>query len=66
MTPHDATRTAQVTRDSDGLALGVAVFLSATELTALGVDPATTDRIAVRITDDGVEVSRVSTEDSDE
>jgi hypothetical protein len=66
MTARDPIRITQVTRDTDGFALGAAVFFSAAELAALGVDPATTDRIAVHITDEAVEITHGFTEGSDE
>lgn len=56
MTECESTRTVRVNCDSNGHPLGVAIFLSARELAALGFDPTTTDCIAYRIVNGAVEV----------
>lgn len=50
-------RTAKLSRDSDGEALGAAVFLTGEDLADLGVDVDTTERVLFQVEDGELHVS---------
>lgn len=50
-TRQSGTREARISRGPDGDPIGAAVFLTAADLAALGVDPDTADAVAVSVED---------------
>lgn len=44
-----AAREARISRDSDGVPIGAALFFTPEELTEIGVDPETVDIVELRI-----------------
>jgi hypothetical protein len=53
----DTGRTARINTDQSGAPIGVAVWLNADELAALGVDHNRTDAVDVRVTDGDLELT---------
>jgi len=55
--PTDTGRTASINTDQTGAPIGVAVWVNADELSALGVDPNRTDAVDVRVADGDLELT---------
>lgn len=53
----DTGRTARINTDQTGAPIGVAVWLNADELAALGVDSGRTDAVDVRVADGDLELT---------
>lgn len=50
------SRETRISRDAEGDALGLAIFINADELRALGINPEETTHVAYAITEDGLHV----------
>ena len=55
------SREARIARDGEGAAIGAAVFFTPDELASLGIDPASTDAVELRIVNGRVNLRPVET-----
>lgn len=55
------TREARIARDGEGAAIGAAVFFTPDDLADLGIDPALTDAVELRIVNGRVSLRPVET-----
>lgn len=65
-TTDQENRETRISRDADGTALGLAIFINADEMRALGVDPEDATHVTYSITEDGLDVGPADVQDSGE
>ena len=52
-------RVTKVNRDRDGEPIGIAAFITASELERLGIDPEDVDRVGISVGSNGIELQPV-------
>ena len=57
----EVERTAKLNRRSDGTPVGIALFLTASELASMGVDPEESEEVGIIIADDSIKLVPIGT-----